>query len=121
VLEVIFYRDSQDRLSSVFARGHAEFADHGEDIVCAAVSAILQALRLGLEAYADLPLEAQQESGELHIRWPEGARDDAAVKAIVATAELSVERIAGQYPDHVKFSRGLDRRATPRGINWYGS
>ncbi|MBV8489912.1 MAG: ribosomal-processing cysteine protease Prp [Candidatus Eremiobacteraeota bacterium] len=121
MLEVIFYRDSQDRLSSVFARGHAEFAEHGEDIVCAAVSAILQALRLGLEAYADIPLDAQQESGEMVLRWPEGARDDASVKAIVATAELSVERIANQYPEHVKFSRELDRRGTPRGISWYGS
>ena len=121
MLEVVFYRDSQDRLSSVFARGHADFAQHGEDIVCAAVSAILQALRLGLETYADLPLDASQESGEFHLRWPEGARDDAAVKAIVTTAELSVERIASQYPQHVKFSRELDRRATPRGINWYGA
>jgi uncharacterized protein len=108
VLEVIFYRDSRDRLSSVFAHGHAEFAEPGEDIVCAAVSAILQGLRLGLEAYAGLPLDAAQESGELHLRWPEGARDDAAVKAIVTTAELSVEQIASQYPEQVQFSRATE-------------
>jgi uncharacterized protein len=121
LVEVVFYRDSQDRLSSVFAQGHAGFADHGEDVVCAAISAILQALRLGLETYAGIHLDADQESGEFSIRWPEGARDDAAVKAIAATAELSVERIASQYPQHVKFSRERDRRATPRGISWYGS
>ena len=119
MLEVTFYRDGQDRLSSVFARGHADFGKYGEDIVCAAVSAILQALRLGLETYANLPLDTDQESGEFHLRWPESARDDPAVKAIVATAELSVERIAGQYPEHVKFTRERDRRATPRGISWY--
>ena len=119
MLEVTFYRDSHDRLSSVFARGHADFDEYGQDIVCAAVSAILQGLRLGLEAYAGISVDADQESGEFHVRWPESARDDASVKAIVATAELSVERIASQYPQHVKFGRELDRRATPKGITWY--
>ena len=113
MLEVIFYRDSRDRLSSVFARGHAAFADHGEDVVCAAVSAILQTARLGLETYASIPLESTQEPGEMHLLWPESARDDPAVRAIITTAELAVEKIAGQYPDHVKFVRKLDRRATP--------
>jgi len=119
MLEVTFYRDSQQRLSSVFATGHANFAEHGQDIVCAAVSAILQALRVGLETYADIPLDAYQESGEFHVRWPETARDDPSVKAIVATAELSVERIAVQYPELVKIARESDRRATPRPPKWY--
>ncbi len=108
MLEVTFYRDSRPRLSSVFALGHAGFADAGEDIVCAAVSAILQAARLGLEAHARVPLEVTQEAGELRMRWPEAARDDAAVVAIVTTAELSTEQIARQYPSHVRFARASD-------------
>jgi uncharacterized protein YsxB (DUF464 family) len=114
VVEVTFFRDSQDRLSSVFAQGHAGFDEHGQDIVCAAVSAILQALRLGLETYAGIPLVAEQEPGELCLRWPENARDDAALRAIVTTAELSIERIGEQYPEQVRFTREHDRRATPR-------
>ena len=119
MVEVTFYRDSQDRLSSVFARGHADFGEYGQDIVCAAVSAILQALRLGLETYAGIPLDANQEPGELHLRWPENARDDAALRAIVTTAELSIERIAEQYPEQVRLTRDHDRRATPRPPAWY--
>jgi uncharacterized protein len=119
VLEVVFFRDGSDRLSSVFARGHADFAESGSDVVCAAVSAILQTLRLGLETYAGLALDAFQERGQMHLRWPEAARDDPSVKAIATTAELAVERIASQYPDHVKFARERDRRATPRGITGY--
>ena len=103
MLEVIFYRDSQHRLSSIFARGHAEFADHGDDIVCAAVSAILQAARLGLEAYAGIELDVVQTAGNLRLAWPKPARDDAALRAIVTTAELSVKHIASQYPAHVTF------------------
>jgi len=108
MLQVTFYRDSRNRLSSIFAGGHAAFAEYGEDIVCAAVSAILQAARLGLQAYAGLELEVTQQSGELRMRWPESARDLEAVRAIVSTAELSVEQIARQYPAHVGFRRERD-------------
>ncbi|MDQ2663676.1 MAG: ribosomal-processing cysteine protease Prp [Candidatus Eremiobacteraeota bacterium] len=101
MLEVTFCRDSRNRLSSLFARGHTDFADRGEDVVCAAVSGILQAARLGLEAHAKVPLEVSQQSGDLRLRWPESVRDDPGVAAIGATAELAVRQIAGQYPAHV--------------------
>lgn len=101
MLEVIFYRDSRNRLSSLFAAGHADAGERGEDLVCAAVSAVLQAARLGLEAHAKVPLEVVQTPGELRIAWPANTRDDASVAAIVATAELAVRQIAAQYPDHV--------------------
>ena len=108
MLTVIFNRDSRNRLSSIFASGHADAGEYGEDIVCAAVSAILQAARLGLEAYVKIDVGAEQSPGDLRIRLPESKRDDAAVKAIVATAELSVEQIAKQYPAHVAVTRGSE-------------
>jgi hypothetical protein len=108
VLEVTFCRDSRDRLSSVFASGHAEAAEHGEDVVCAAVSAILQAARLGLEAHAKVPVDATMSSGRMSLAWPEAARDDLALQAIVATAELSIRQIATQYPDHVRAQSRLE-------------
>lgn len=106
MLEVTFYRDSRQRLSSVFARGHAGWADSGEDIVCAAVSAILQAARLGLEAHCKIPLDVEQQAGSLRLCWPESVRDREAVIAIVSTVELSVRQIAAQYPKHVQFIAG---------------
>lgn len=112
MLEVTFYRDSRQRLSSVFALGHAGFAEHGEDIVCAAVSAILQAARLGLEVHAGVKLDVTQNAGELRMHLPPSARDDAAVVAIVTTAELSTEQIARQFPEHVRFSRATEPDVT---------
>lgn len=104
MLQVIFRRDSRDRLSSVFASGHVQLAETSSDeysLVCAAVSAILQAARLGLEGYVKLPLDVTQQSGELSMRWPNRAREDERVLAILETARLSVEQIAAQYPQHV--------------------
>jgi hypothetical protein len=42
MVTVLFHEDSRGRLSSILAEGHAGWADAGEDIVCAAVSAILR-------------------------------------------------------------------------------
>jgi uncharacterized protein YsxB (DUF464 family) len=105
VVEVTFVRDSRQRLSSVFARGHAEFGAFPDDVVCAAVSAILQATYLGLEDVARLRFEGTRTPGDLRIRIPAEARDRLDVAALVATAELSLEQLAVQYPDHVRVER----------------
>jgi uncharacterized protein YsxB (DUF464 family) len=102
---VTFARDDRGRLSSVFATGHAEFGAFPDDVVCAAVSAILQAAYAGLEDVAKLRFEGKRLAGELVIRIPEAARDRRDVAAIVATAEVSLEQLARQYPEHVRVRR----------------
>jgi uncharacterized protein len=105
VLDVTFYRDERGRCRALSARGHADFAAHGEDIVCAAVSAILQSARLGLERYAGIGSEAVQRPGELDLAWSEAEAELESVRAIVTTAELSIEEIARRYPEHVRLAR----------------
>ncbi len=103
MVTVTFRRDSLNRLSSVFADGHAGWADSGEDIVCAAASAILQAALLGLSAVAQIDVTAERTPGRLAMRWPEAERARTDVNAIVATAELSIESLARDFPEHVRF------------------
>jgi uncharacterized protein YsxB (DUF464 family) len=102
MLVVHFRRDSRDRLSSFFAEGHAEAGDYGEDIVCAAVSSVLQAAWLGLDEHAKLALVADRTSERLEVAWPESERERTDVVAIVRTAELAVAQIASQYPKNVR-------------------
>jgi uncharacterized protein YsxB (DUF464 family) len=98
VVEIRIVRDSRDRLSSFFASGHAGWADHGKDVVCAALSTALQSAWLGLTEIAAVQVDADRSAGNLRLTWPEAVRDDAAVRAIVGTAALTVETIARQYP-----------------------
>ena len=102
MLEIHFRRDSRKRLSSVFADGHAGWADDGEDIVCAAASAILQAAWMGLAEHAKVAVTGERVKGRLTLRWPEDTRDRVDVIAIVATAELALGQIARQYETHVR-------------------
>jgi uncharacterized protein len=101
VLEVTFYRDAHDRLAGVCAHGHTDFAEYGQDIVCAAVSAILQAARLGLEHYAGGALAASQAAGQLDAIVEESRRDVESVQAILTTAELAVTQVVRRFPTHV--------------------
>ena len=121
MLEVRFRRDSRDRLSSVVSRGHAEQGEPGEDVACAAVSALLQAAWAGLTDVAHVPVSGHRRSGDLLMRWPDDARDRADVHAIVATAELAIEQIAKQYRGAIRYVRerepgaelGGENRGTP--------
>jgi uncharacterized protein YsxB (DUF464 family) len=108
MVEVTFYRDGRERLSRFFASGHVEIPQSSSDeysLVCAAVSAVLQAARAGLEEHAKIDTAAQMRAGHLDVRVPENVRDDASVVAIVHTAEIAIEQIARQYPQHVRVTR----------------
>jgi uncharacterized protein YsxB (DUF464 family) len=98
-----------------------EYAIETDDVICAAASAILQAVRLGLEHYAGVAIDAKRRP--FRLRWPKARRDDEAVRAIVATAELSVEQLARQYPEYLTILRKREpplrkraafKRITPR-------
>jgi uncharacterized protein YsxB (DUF464 family) len=102
VLEVRFRKDSRRRLSSVLAAGHAEAGIAGDDVVCAAASAILQAAELGLTSYAALEGVVVRADGQMWFAIPETAREREDVKAIVGTAELAIAQLAWQFPVNVR-------------------
>src|SRR5581483_6686295 len=85
--------------------GHAGWEESGSDIVCAAVSAILQAAWMGLERVAGVPVQGMKSEGDLILRWPEEARSSERLEAIVGTAEVAIERISEQFPGHVRLAR----------------
>ncbi len=113
MLEIRFRRDSRQRLSSILAEGHAEAGIAGDDVVCAAASAILQAAELGLSSYAALADVASRADGSMKFAIPERAREREDVKAIVATAELAIAHLAWQFPVNVRIVRESERAADP--------
>jgi uncharacterized protein YsxB (DUF464 family) len=128
MLEVRFRRDSRQRLSSVLAHGHAEAGVAGDDVVCAAASAILQAAELGLVSYAGIPDAAQRGDNHMTFAIPAADRERADVRAIVATAELAIAQLAWQFPVNVRIVREDDCErdesvpvAHPTGVEFLGN
>ena len=112
MLEVRFRRDSRNRLSSVVSTGHAGQGEPGEDVACAAVSALLQAAWVGLTDVARVEVTGHRRTGDLLMRWPEDARERDDVRAIVATAELAIEQIAKQYRGAIRYVRESEAERT---------
>lgn len=108
MLTVTFYRDSRDRLSRIFADGHAGWADPGEDIVCAAASVVLQTVELGLTEHAGVTVAATRDSGRMELRWDAASRERTDVRAIVETARLAVEQLARQFPASVRVTHARE-------------
>ncbi len=88
------------RLYGFEASGHAGYAESGEDIVCAAVSALTQSTLLGLGEVLKAPVEwsADEKKGALRAFVPESTEG---TEILFRTLEAGLKNIAGQYPDWV--------------------
>ena len=92
------------KLNEFTIRGHAEYAEHGRDIVCSAISAIAQTAVLGLETYGFLTKEVQP--GYMHVVLQTSSIE---TMAIMATMEMGMVQISKQYPEYVQIKGGYER------------
>lgn len=90
-----------DRLAGLTVKGHAGYAAYGEDVVCAAVSAVAQTAVLGIKAYAPASSIVIQESRALiSVLLDDPANGEA--QAVLRTALLGLEDIAQGMPQYVQ-------------------
>ena len=80
----------------VAASGHACFAPAGQDVVCAAISALLQTLVLYTQGKKGG--SAETGKGVLHVAMRDGKEPRAVAEAVMA----GVRQIAKQYPECVQ-------------------
>lgn len=106
--EVQVRRAPDGTITEIRVEGHAGFADHGEDIVCAAVSALTQTALIGLERVARHPHEGKIRDAYLLCRVkPGGTTESAALaQAILETTVLGLLDIAKDYHQFVRVTEG---------------
>ncbi|MCL2756260.1 MAG: ribosomal-processing cysteine protease Prp [Firmicutes bacterium] len=93
--------DNQSGLIGFSIRGHANFGNHGQDVVCAAISAIAQTAVLGLIEVAKISPDIDKSDGWLSVVIFENEqRLD--IRAILDTMVTGIRNIATQYPKHIK-------------------
>ncbi|MFH1563427.1 MAG: ribosomal-processing cysteine protease Prp [Nitrospirota bacterium] len=102
-------RDVKGKIVQFEATGHADFAKLGEDIVCAAVSSLLQTTLLGLQEYLKINLEINKEKGNLKVRIKEIPQQSlqieaclVATEAILETMVLGLKAIEKEYKEYMK-------------------
>jgi uncharacterized protein YsxB (DUF464 family) len=89
---------------AISAAGHSGYADLGSDIVCAAVSTLVQALRTGLVDV--LELEGVKFSSDPNVPVMTLEWDGANIPAqqFASTILLSLKGVAASYPDFVNIT-----------------
>ena len=100
------YLEGDRLLLTLYVKGHANYADHGKDIVCSAVSCLCISLANTMLAAGIEKRCFRMEEGSFYMSasivenqaYAEGAFD---------TAVNGLQMIAEQYPDHVMFASGV--------------
>jgi hypothetical protein len=82
-------------------QGHAEFAEHGQDIVCAGASAIAQAALLGLKDFLGERVSFEKRPGFLEVSIERQAASETQSKAIMRVLELGLQSICRAYAGHI--------------------
>ena len=97
MIQIAYY--SGEGTHKLIVKGHAGYSDHGNDIVCAGVSAITFTLLGFLENHWDdiESISAQVNSGDVCVRC-EG--NEKVAQAFEMTM-IGLKQIAMKYPKHV--------------------
>ena len=103
--KVVFYKQGESFVR-ITSEGHTGYADQGEDILCAALSALIQGAALGVLKVAGVKADyhVNEEKGSLLLDLPknlgEEARHDCDV--ILKTLYESVTDLKKGYPKHIE-------------------
>lgn len=87
--------------------GHANFGKCGQDILCAAVSALATTTVNALEAIAGVKPETRTKDGLMECLLPRenNVESQKAINIIVGTFLVGIEGMSQQYPKHLKLTR----------------
>ena len=82
--------------------GHSGYAESGADIVCAAVSVLVQALHIGLTEYVHIVPEVRVDDtvALIELHWSNDGRSE--LNVLVETILKALYETARSYKAHVK-------------------
>lgn len=79
--------------------GHAGY-NPGNDIVCAAVSALVQTFEASAREFTTDEIRASLKDGDAVITWPRAPTEK--LKLLIDSTCLGLIRMAGSYPENIK-------------------
>ncbi|KAB7708627.1 ribosomal-processing cysteine protease Prp [Bacillus aerolatus] len=106
MIQVEITKQPSGRISSFTMDGHAEFAEHGKDLVCAGATAVSFGALNAILSLTDAKLDIEQgkEGGFLCCRIPDTlpAGTDEKVQLLLEGMIVSLQTIEREYSKHIK-------------------
>jgi uncharacterized protein YsxB (DUF464 family) len=98
-------RNKQQEPVSVEVSGHTLFAPHGQDIVCAAVSVLIQSILFAIEELLGVQHQAVLEEGYMLLKTPSklGQEKQEKYYLLVETMLLGLKATALSYPAYLVY------------------
>lgn len=82
--------------------GHAGYAEHGKDIVCAAISTLLQTFITSVEELTGEELKTEITAGYAAVEYENLS---GCAQVLLDSFFIGARMIADEYPQHVKLTR----------------
>lgn len=97
MIQVEIIRDASEAYVGFSIKGHAGYAQHGQDIICAAVSVLAQNTVNSIEKFTDDAFcgEMDEKTGSLSVSFPQGVGKDS--RLLLDSMVLGLESIAEEY------------------------
>ena len=104
MIRVTVTRSCAGHINKLSIKGHAGYADSGQDIVCAGASAVAQTCVIGLKKVAGVDPLVTLKNGFFALALPEGISAKSADRAlcILETAYLGLKDMALSYPSNIR-------------------
>lgn len=96
-------RDSMNKITGFEARGHTNSNEAGKDIICAAISALLQSCYIGVKEVINLKPHFVKRSGYLKFGIPDSlnADDEKRVHFLLDTIYHSILAISRENAEYI--------------------
>lgn len=85
--------------NTIKVRGHANYAPHGQDIVCAGVTALTQTLVESLETLTGNEIKYDMSPGRVDI---EIMNPDEDAQLLTDSFLVGIEMIVDEFPEHIR-------------------
>jgi len=108
MIQVIIERDDHDRIEAFQMSGHADFAEHGKDLVCAGASAVAFGAVNAIFSLTEVEPHVEQgaEGGFLRIELPKEMSEADAVRTqtLLEGMVVSLQTIERDYESYIKIT-----------------
>ena len=98
-----FFRDGA-RITGFSVSGHSGYAEAGQDIVCAAISAVVTMAEATINDVcgAKAKVRVKEEDARITLTLPNSCDEEDSVQAVLAGMLLTLAGLRDDYPDYIE-------------------
>ena len=93
-----------DRITGFTVSGHSGYAESGQDIVCAAISAVVTMAEATINDVcgAKAKVRVKEEQARITLTLPTSCDEEEAVQAVLSGMMLTLISMREDYPDYIE-------------------